>query len=173
MKQLETILIAIMKTMDFLAGYVLLPVIVITVVTDVSLRFLFNAPLRWGIELNEYLLFPVFVLGLSECCRTNGHIRMDLLASNMPARLQGVFDACYAVCGIFIFFLLARSSLEKFQFDFELDRVSDELSLPLWLPHLFMLSLCCFLIFYFALRAIAGLLGRPEFSGPIAVSREK
>ncbi|MEL6233367.1 MAG: TRAP transporter small permease [Pseudomonadota bacterium] len=172
MRRLEQILIVIMKAMEYCASYILLPIIVVTVVTDVSLRFVFNAPLRWGIELNEFLLFPLFVLGLPQCCRTNGHIRMDLLASNMPPRLQGVFDACYALCGIFIFFLLARSSLEKFQFDFELDRVSDELSLPLWLPHLFLLALCCFLIFYFALRAVAGVLGRAEFSGPITVAKE-
>lgn len=158
--------------MDYCAGYVLLPVIFLTVVTDVTLRFVFNEPLRWGLELNEYLLFPLFILGLPECSRTNGHIRMDLLASNMPPRLQGVFDACYSICGIFIFYLLAKSSLDRFQFDFSLSRVSDELALPLWLPHLFMLSICCLLMGYFALRAVANLLGRREFPGHLALSQE-
>lgn len=165
MKALERILTWITKTMDHAAGYLLLPVIFVTVVTDVTLRFVFNEPLSWGLELNEFLLFPLFVLGLPECSRTNGHIRMDLLAANVPARLQGIFDACYSVCGIFIFYLLAKSSLDRFQFDYSLERVSDELSLPLWLPHLFMLFICGLLIVYLALRAVANVLGLRAFPG--------
>ncbi|MEM8730691.1 MAG: TRAP transporter small permease [Pseudomonadota bacterium] len=158
--------------MDFAAGYVLLPVIFVTVVTDVTLRFVFNEPLTWGLELNEFLLFPLFVLGLPECSRTNGHIRMDLLAANVPVRLQGIFDACYSVCGIFIFYLLAKSSLDRFQFDFGLGRVSDELALPLWLPHMFMLFICGLMIVYFTLRAIANVLGFQAFSGRASLPGE-
>ena len=53
------------------------------VCVDVVLRYLFNDPLAWGVEVCEYLLLYVTFLGAAWLLRQRGHVRVDILLSYM------------------------------------------------------------------------------------------
>jgi TRAP-type transport system small permease protein len=172
MEKIEKVFTAVSRTMDAFGGLIVLPAISIVVIVDVILRYFFNDPFIWGLEFNEWTLLLVFILALPECTRQNGHIRMELVVSNLSPRLQAAFDMVYVACAIWLFYLLGLHAWEEFLFDYELNRVTEYVQLPIWLHHLLILGMCAMLIVYFVLRSIATLVGSPAFSRTDAVGME-
>ncbi len=172
MEKIEQIFTAVTRTMDQVAGLVILPAISTVVIVDVFLRYVFNEPFIWSLEFNEWMLLLIFALAIPECTRQNGHIRMELVVSNLSPRLQAAFDTVYVACAIWLFYLLGSHAWEEFLFDYELDRMTEYVQLPVWFHHLLMLGMCIILIVYFVLRLIATLLGAKEFSRTDAIGME-
>jgi TRAP-type C4-dicarboxylate transport system permease small subunit len=56
------------------------------VCVDVVLRYIFNNPLGWVVEVCEYLLLYVTFLGSAWLLRNRGHVRVDILLSYLPAK---------------------------------------------------------------------------------------
>ncbi len=56
------------------------------VTADVVLRYVFNAPLSWGLEVSSHLLLLFFLLGLAQSFRAGDHISMELVAAHIPRR---------------------------------------------------------------------------------------
>jgi TRAP-type C4-dicarboxylate transport system permease small subunit len=54
---------------------------------DSVLRYVFNSPLGWVVEVNEYLLLYVTFLGAPWLLRQDGHVRVDLLFAYIPERV--------------------------------------------------------------------------------------
>lgn len=164
MQKIDAVFTGITNTMDRISGLVVLPAISVVVITDVFLRYIFNAPLIWALEFNEWMLLLVFALSIPECTRQNGHIRMELVVGNLSPRLQAWFDSAYVFCAIWLFYLLGRHAWEEFLFDYELDRITEYVQLPIWFHHLLIFAMCVTLILYFALRLLATILDAKEFS---------
>lgn len=172
MEKIEKIFTAVTVTMDQIGGLIILPMIFAVVIVDVVLRYIFNAPFIWSLEFNEWMLLMIFIFALPECTRQNGHIRMELVISNLPQRAQEFLDIIYVACAIGIFFLLGRHAWEEFLFDYELDRITEYVQLPIWLHHLMMFGMCCIIIFYFLMRLIATLVNSSTFSRTEAIGME-
>jgi C4-dicarboxylate transporter DctQ subunit len=172
MEKIEKVFTAVTRTMDEFGGLIVLPAISIVVIVDVVLRYVFNAPFIWSLEFNEWMLLMIFILAIPECTRQNGHIRMELVVSNLSPRLQAIFDGVYVVCAIGLFFLLARHAWEEFLFDYELDRITEYVQLPVWFHHLAIFAMCLIMIAYFLLRLVASMLGVRHFSHTESVGME-
>ena len=54
--------------------------------TDVMLRYVFNAPLSFGVEISEISLLWITMLGSAYVLRQGGHIRVDLLLNLLSPR---------------------------------------------------------------------------------------
>ena len=172
METIEKIFYGVSKNLDRFAGLVILPAISIVVIVDVFMRYVFNSPFIWSLEFNEWMLLMIFALAIPECTRQNGHIRMELVISNLPPRLQAAFDAVYVACGIAVFFLLARHEWEEFLFNYELNRITELIELPIWGQHLVLFGMSVIMIIYFIARLIATILNAKEFSRTEATGME-
>ena len=176
METLEKVFTGISKNLDRIAGLVILPAISIVVIADVFLRYVFNSPFIWGLEFNEWMLLMIFALAIPECTRQNGHIRMELVISNLSPRLQAIFDTVYVFCGITVFFLLGRIAWEEFLFNLESYReglaVTEYVGLPDWGHDLTVLVMCVILVIYYLLRLAATLVNAKEFSRTEATGME-
>jgi TRAP-type C4-dicarboxylate transport system permease small subunit len=155
MEKIEYWLSKITGFIDKVGGLIVLPAISIVVIIDVGLRYIFNSPFIWGMEFTEWGLLLVFLFAIPECTRTHGHVRMELLIGAVSPKSQKLMSLFYCASGLFIFFLLARHGWEEFLFDYELDRVTEYLTLPYWAWTLTMFVISVVLIVYFALRVIA------------------
>jgi TRAP-type C4-dicarboxylate transport system permease small subunit len=164
MKRIETWLFAVTRTLDTIGGWFVLPMISIVVLTDVILRYVFNSPYIWTLEFSEWWLLLVFAFALPECTRRHGHIRMDLVYGKLPERLKQCFSVVYSGLGIWLFYLLSRHEWEELLYDYELDRVTEYLELPVWFHHVAMLVMSLVLIIYFLCRAIAAILDLDSFT---------
>lgn len=65
-----------------------LPLLVV-VVYEVIMRYVFNAPTTWGFEATTFLYGVHYMLGLAYCDVLGGHVRVDIFTSRMPIKVQG------------------------------------------------------------------------------------
>lgn len=71
-------------------GFLLL--IMLLTVADVTLRYLFNRPITFTLELTTYMMVLLAFLALSWCALTDKHVRVDLILSKFSKRKQEIFD---------------------------------------------------------------------------------
>lgn len=160
---------AVSRALDRLGGLVVLPAMTIMMTLDVILRYFFNSPLIWGLELAEHLLIIVFLCSILEATRSDGNIRMDLLYINMPPRAQKAVGVLTATCGIVVFVLLASKAAADIPFRYSIPETTEYLHLPIWAYFAAILVVSALMALYFALRIVAMFVGfqEPETAAPI------
>ena len=67
-------------------------VLVVLMLYDVVLRYVFNAPTAWGNDLNTWLMGASFVLSIAYAMSTDSHVRVDLLYDRRTRPRIRVFD---------------------------------------------------------------------------------
>lgn len=94
-----------------LAGCVLLFIAAITAY-EVIVRYIFNAPTEWTLDLSIYLLLWFSYASVASLQKANRHVKVDLVISHFPPRTRAIWDI--ATNTIFLFFgvLLVYYSLE-------------------------------------------------------------
>lgn len=55
---------------------------------DVILRYCFNRPIHWMLEITEYILLYIPFLGAGLVLKENGHIRIDILINHFSLRTR-------------------------------------------------------------------------------------
>ncbi|MBO6781896.1 MAG: TRAP transporter small permease [Alphaproteobacteria bacterium] len=173
MQKIERVFLFISANLDRIGGLIVLPAITTIVILDVFKRYVLNDPWIWSLEFNEWMLLLIFAFAIPECTRQNGHVRMELLIGNVPRRVQETMDVVYIVCAIAIFYLLGHHAWEEFLFDYELNRITEFVRLPIWGHHLAMLGMCIILIVYYLLRLIATIFNFDEFSRTESVGMDE
>lgn len=164
MKRIERWLTVLTGFLDIIGGWVVLPLISTLVLIDVILRYVFNAPFIWTLEFNEWALLLVFAFAIPECTRRHGHIRMDLVYGQLRPRVRRYLSVVYCVLAAWLFFLLGRHAWDEFLYDYQFDRVTEFLALPVWLHQLAILAMSAIIIVYFVLRAVCDVLDISAFT---------
>ncbi|MCC7272970.1 MAG: TRAP transporter small permease subunit [Alphaproteobacteria bacterium] len=67
-------------------------VLIVAICWEVVARYVFNAPTIWAHEIGYMLTGAGFLLGMSWTLRSDGHIRVDLLATLIGRRGQALID---------------------------------------------------------------------------------
>lgn len=150
------------RLLERIGGLVFLPALAALITLDVVLRYAFNAPLSWGLEANEHMLIIVFMFGLPQCTRTNGHIHMDLLSQHLSTVVRRAMTILYSLVGAAVFALLAKRAVSEIPFMYNLPLETEFLALPLWIYNLMIAVIAVFLMVDFLLRAVALLLGADD-----------
>jgi len=87
-----------MKIIHFvsrLLGYVAMVILgcmMLLTVADVFLRYVFNAPITGATELSEFMMVIVVFPALAWVAVDRSHIRVDLLVSTWPRRVQLIVE---------------------------------------------------------------------------------
>ena len=76
----------------FALAVILIFVIVPIMLIEVTMRYLFNMPTVWGMELATLLFGPYFLLGGPYVLHLRGHVSMDLLYQRLSARSRRMVD---------------------------------------------------------------------------------
>jgi len=71
----------------WLAGSLLMFATVGTCV-DVILRYCFNRPIHWMLEITEYILLYIPFLGAGLVLKEDGHIRVDILVNHLSHQVR-------------------------------------------------------------------------------------
>jgi TRAP-type C4-dicarboxylate transport system permease small subunit len=102
----------------------------------------------------SYLLIIVLLLGIPECTRQNGHIRMDVLTWLMPQWANRSVEVLYALIGIVVFALIAKKTGGEIGYLKSLPKTSEFLRLPVWLYYAGIALLSGIMILMFAIRIV-------------------
>ena len=68
----------------------LMVVLVVMMCNEVVLRYFFNEPTIWGLELTTFIFGVHFVMGYGYTESFNGHVRVDIFSSKLPQRVQDI-----------------------------------------------------------------------------------
>ncbi|MFV1988772.1 MAG: TRAP transporter small permease [Gemmatimonadota bacterium] len=134
-----------------LAAYGGLPSLVVLVTLDVALRYLFDAPLRWGRNVNGLLLLGSMFAALPHAWDRGYHIRMELVYERSRGALRGWADVTAALTGIFVLALLVVQSWLFVPYMARTGETGEELLLPMW-PAMAFMGLCALV---FAARVLS------------------
>jgi len=95
----------------FLAVLVLV-FIMLSVTAEVVMRYFLGRPLIWVVDFSEYGLVWITFLGTAWVLRRDGHIRMDLIISQLKPRTQLLLNIVTSVVGAGICLALSWYSAE-------------------------------------------------------------
>jgi TRAP-type C4-dicarboxylate transport system permease small subunit len=84
----------------------LLVAVTLSVCFEVVMRYGFNAPQIWVIELSEYALLYITFLGAAWVLHQGGHVRVDIFYNMASPRLRRVFGTISTSLGLVIAMLL-------------------------------------------------------------------
>jgi TRAP-type mannitol/chloroaromatic compound transport system permease small subunit len=86
----------LIKGIDFLVekqgqltSFLIVPLLFI-VLYEVAMRYAFNAPTVWGFEATAFAYGMHYMLGLSYMENAQGHVRVDIVTSRLPVKVQAV-----------------------------------------------------------------------------------
>ena len=160
MTALDRFVCAFGKVLNWIGALVLLPALTIMMTADVILRYVFNAPLSWGLEASTLLLLLLFLSGLVEAFRNGAHIRMDLVYRNLPDGGKRFVTLIYCVLAIGTFVLVARKAFEEAHFLQGISQVTQYLHVPQWIFYAAIALVAALFVLFFLVRGIAVLTGR-------------
>lgn len=111
--------------------------IMLIVVTDVTGRYLFAAPLTWSYDMiGLYLMVAVFFLALPDTLSHHGHIAVDVFQPLMPAWLRHLSLGLAYLVSALIMALIGWGGWYRFSSAWANDdRIASTLALPTWVPY--------------------------------------
>lgn len=85
--------------------FVLLPMMLLTTV-DVIGRALFARPIPGAVELSEYMLAVIILLGLAYTQQVKGHPRVTIIVSRLPLKFQALLEIFITLLSMLIVFVV-------------------------------------------------------------------
>lgn len=101
MKRILAIFDAVMKAMTFLAGLMLV-FIMLTVCLEVILRYFLNRPQIWVTEVTECLLLYITFLGSAWLLQQEGHVKVDIILNRLKPRMVALLGIFSSLVGVFV-----------------------------------------------------------------------
>ena len=127
-----------------LVGKCLLGGIVLIIVVDIALRYVFNRPLAYSVELVELALALIVFFGIVACTAQRGHININILLARFPKRGQAGINGFFYFLSAGLFGLIAwRCVIYAMQLR-DMGQVSMMLKLP-YFPFVLVVALCSLL----------------------------
>lgn len=115
-------------------GCLMLFSLMCVVVADVSLRYLFNAPLQWSYQvISSYLMPGLFFLAVSHTLKANGHVAVDILHNYIGRKTRYGLELITSLTALPVFALCTVVSAQHTWKDFATAAVSTSgLAIPTW-----------------------------------------
>ncbi len=79
----------------------LVVVVTLLIVSEVTLRYAFNSPTKWGLELSIYLSMYIYLMAGAYAHSLRAHIRVDIIYNRLTPRGRAIWDS--------VIFLMAGS----------------------------------------------------------------
>ena len=149
---------AIIKGIDFLVekqgqltSFLIVPLLFI-VLYEVLMRYAFNAPTVWGFEATAFAYGLHYMLGLSFMEHAEGHVRVDIITSRFPKKVQAIIMiAGYMLIFMPVFVLMTWGAIEFAH----TATVTNELNSTSWAPRIWPYKI--FMALSFLLLVVQGL----------------
>lgn len=134
MEKANRIITALENTLGVLASLMLLAIMLL-VVLDVAMRYVFRAPLGWSYDLiSMYLMAGLFFFSLSVTLQHEEHVRVDLLLKHFPPAMRHLAEFVTYLAASVVFGLIVYITFSKAVHSFQANEVAPgEIPWPAWL----------------------------------------
>jgi len=103
---------------------------------NVVARYLFDSSLTWASELTVYLFLWSTFFGAAYCFKQDAHISVDLFLEKMQPKTAKFFLVLSHTITLVFLFSVAYFGYEYLLFVDELEEVSVDLEIPMWIVYL-------------------------------------
>ncbi len=103
---------------------------------NVIARYIFDYSMTWAAELTVYLFLWGMFFGAAYCFRIDGHISIGLLVENVSKRFAKVLMLITRLVTFAYLSVVAYYGYQYLLFVIELDEMSIDLEIPMWIPYL-------------------------------------
>lgn len=86
--------------------------ILLLVIVQVAMRYLFNSPLTWSEELAVFVMIWLTFIGSLICMRDKEHIEVTILVDHLPRPLQRIVVAFSRLASVFFLLVVAYYGFE-------------------------------------------------------------
>ncbi len=114
------------KFLDYL-GVATVSVVLILVVLQVTMRYIFNAPLTWSEELAVFVLVWLSFVGSVICMRDHEHIEIEILVDNLPAKIRPAVIALSRIISAVFLAVLVYEGIEVTQMNFDTPSAANQI----------------------------------------------
>ena len=111
---------------------VVLGVIAALTVVDIALRYIFNMPLAYAVEVVELALSIVVFFGIVVCTAQRGHVNIGIVLDRLTQRGQAVLNCIFYLISACLFGLMAWQLVVYAMRTLEMERVSMMLKVPFY-----------------------------------------
>jgi TRAP-type C4-dicarboxylate transport system permease small subunit len=108
--------------------FLAIPLMLITT-ADVVSRGFFNKPIPGTLELSEYMLSIIILLGAAYTQQVKGHVGVDFLTKRFSPRTRGIIEI---ITNLLCMFIIAIMVWQGFKEGIHEKTVSDMLRVPQW-----------------------------------------
>lgn len=109
-----------------------IPVMAVSIVYEVIMRYAFNAPTIWAFEVSYMLMGISLMLSLGYCAQLRKHIRVDFLYDNVSPKTKALIDSVGYIC--LLIPAAAWVSWALFEYWVEAYRVNERTGESAWNP---------------------------------------
>ena len=130
----------------YLSGW-LVPIMVLLVAFEVFMRYVLHNPPMVADEFSAYMLVALSYIGLAYTWRQGGHVRITLLVSRLPAKIEA-WSRLIGLLLVFVFMVgLTHSCYKMSAYAYKINLRSDTwLTIPLFWPQLTVFIGVCLLL---------------------------
>jgi C4-dicarboxylate transporter DctQ subunit len=103
---------------------------------NVVARYGFNYSITWASELTIYLFLWSMFFGVAYCFKLDGHISIDLLVEYVNKKTAKIMMLATRLVSFIFLIVVAYYGYEYLELVIELDEMSVDLEIPMWIPYL-------------------------------------
>ncbi len=103
------------KTLDAttIAASALMIFLMIAITVDIILRYFFNRPTPWMLEVTSFSLLWITFLGVAWLLRKDGHVKMELLLTRLNPRSQTMLNIITSIIIVIVCVILVWQTAEN------------------------------------------------------------
>ena len=128
-----------------IVGAIVLAIMMFLVAADVTLRYIFNSPIRGSVELVELMMIVVVFLAVAYTASQKGHVSIELVVSRFPQRVQAILDVFTSLLSLGFIVLVIWRSIVRGHTMWADHHVTIVLSIPIF-PFLYIIAFGCALL---------------------------
>jgi C4-dicarboxylate transporter DctQ subunit len=98
-------------------------------------RYVFHSSFTWAGELTIYLFLWSTFFGSVYCFKKDAHIAVDILLEKVPSKMAKLLTIISILIGIIYVSAIAYYGYGYVQLYRELDEMSIDLNIPMWIPY--------------------------------------
>ena len=161
----EAIFNGVLNALALVAAVIIL-FIMLSIGSDVVMRYFFKQPQIWVLEVTEYALLFMTFLSATWLLRDEGHVKMDLILSLLKPRARKILNTFTTILLAILFIILTwygtKVTWEQFQNDYFM---ATPLQAPTG-PLMSVIPVGFFLLFIQSLRMLHGYLRNSQTEKP-------
>lgn len=145
---------------------VLIVLIALAIIFEVVMRYFFNKPTIWTVEVSRFALVYITFLGAAWVLKEDGHVKIDMLLNRISPRSQALLNAITSIIAALVCIIITwygiKVTIESIQIGY---RMETELRTPQFLI-LYIVPLGMFFFFVRFLRKAYSYLGERRHLAP-------